>query len=252
MPGVALVLSGGGMFGAYQAGVWSELAGWFRPDMVVGASVGSLNGWAIAGEVPPGDLIASWLDPAREAPHQYRWPRSIYSGIIDSSSLESWIEDLHQRYRPRTRFGVALTRLWDFQPVWVEHPNVRWQHLAASCGVPVFLPQYHLDGRRYADGGLLTALPLWAAIEMGADRFVAVNLLADGCSPLLGTGAKILRRMARFDPPAAPLNLVDLSPRAALGEAKAMIEWSRPSIERWIEEGAAAARSKKHFIRDMF
>jgi predicted acylesterase/phospholipase RssA len=40
----ALVLSGGGMFGAWQAGAWSVLARHFQPDLVVGASAGSLNG----------------------------------------------------------------------------------------------------------------------------------------------------------------------------------------------------------------
>src|SRR5437667_282201 len=45
----ALVLSGGGMFGAWQAGAWKALASRFQPDLVVGASVGSLNGYAIAG-----------------------------------------------------------------------------------------------------------------------------------------------------------------------------------------------------------
>src|SRR6185436_480327 len=45
----ALVLSGGGMFGAYQAGVWAALHHSIQLDMVVGASIGCLNGWLIAG-----------------------------------------------------------------------------------------------------------------------------------------------------------------------------------------------------------
>ena len=44
----ALVLSAGGMFGAYQAGAWKALAPELSPDLVVGTSAGSLNGWAIA------------------------------------------------------------------------------------------------------------------------------------------------------------------------------------------------------------
>jgi len=48
----ALVLSGGGMFGAWQAGAWSALAPAFQPDVVVGASAGSLNGYAIAAVIP--------------------------------------------------------------------------------------------------------------------------------------------------------------------------------------------------------
>ena len=59
----ALVLSAGGMFGAYQAGAWRELSACFQPDMVVGTSVGALNGWVIAGGCPPEELIRFWADP---------------------------------------------------------------------------------------------------------------------------------------------------------------------------------------------
>lgn len=43
----ALVLSGGGGRGAYQAGVWAwlEQHDW-KPNLVVGSSVGTINGYA--------------------------------------------------------------------------------------------------------------------------------------------------------------------------------------------------------------
>ena len=59
----ALVLSGGGMFGAWQAGAGSILADHFAPDLIVGASVGSLNGYLIASGVTPGQLREYWLEP---------------------------------------------------------------------------------------------------------------------------------------------------------------------------------------------
>ena len=57
------MLSAGGMFGAYQAGVWKALSPVFRPDVVIGCSVGSINGWAIAGGISGDELIRTWLDP---------------------------------------------------------------------------------------------------------------------------------------------------------------------------------------------
>ena len=51
------------MFGAWQAGVWSGLAPEFQPDLIVGASVGSLNGYAIAGGVTPESLCEMWMRP---------------------------------------------------------------------------------------------------------------------------------------------------------------------------------------------
>jgi len=59
----ALVLSAGGLFGAYQAGVWAELENTLHPDLVVGASIGALNGWMIAGGASARELIDAWLEP---------------------------------------------------------------------------------------------------------------------------------------------------------------------------------------------
>ena len=44
-PRKALVLAGGGARGSYQVGVWRALTelGW-KPDLITGTSVGSLNG----------------------------------------------------------------------------------------------------------------------------------------------------------------------------------------------------------------
>ena len=41
----ALVLSAGGSFGAYQVGVWKELEKFFRPDIVIGTSIGAVLGY---------------------------------------------------------------------------------------------------------------------------------------------------------------------------------------------------------------
>ena len=51
------------MFGAWQAGAWRTLAPSFHPDLVVGASVGSLNGYAIASGWSPQELCEWWLGP---------------------------------------------------------------------------------------------------------------------------------------------------------------------------------------------
>ena len=60
-PKRALVLSGGGGRGAYQVGVYQYLAirNW-RPDIVVGTSIGSVNGAAIAGGLTPDELRDLW------------------------------------------------------------------------------------------------------------------------------------------------------------------------------------------------
>jgi predicted acylesterase/phospholipase RssA len=236
------------MFGAYQAGVWLALQEHFRPDLVVGASVGSLNGWAIAGGISGEDLAAHWRDERHGVPHRWRFPRSIYGGAIDAESLNGWIRDLHAAWTPQCPFGVALTGMWTFQPLLFTAPNVTWRHLAASCGVPLLLPQHRFDGRWYADGGLLAALPVWGAAQMGAERAVCVDLIG-GHSRALTFGARLLRSWARFDAtPPARLEVLDLSPPERLGPSAEMIVWRRDQIERWIEMGYRTALAKKHLL----
>jgi len=45
------------MFGAYQAGAWKVLSEQIEIDLVVGASVGAVNGWSIAGGCSADELI---------------------------------------------------------------------------------------------------------------------------------------------------------------------------------------------------
>jgi NTE family protein len=74
----ALVLSAGGMYGSYQAGAWKALAGVFQPDLIVGASIGAVNGWAIAGGCAPDELIRRWLnmEPARTSLRRFERQRN--------------------------------------------------------------------------------------------------------------------------------------------------------------------------------
>jgi predicted acylesterase/phospholipase RssA len=76
------------MYGAYQAGAWKALADAVHPDLVVGASIGAVNGWAIAGGCDPDELIERWLN-LEEAGH-YRWklPAGIFGGVLDAEPLQ--------------------------------------------------------------------------------------------------------------------------------------------------------------------
>jgi NTE family protein len=70
---IALVLSGGGARGAFQAGVWHTLytdeRGLRRlPDVISGTSAGALNGVLIAAGLNPGQILDFWLDLADRPP----------------------------------------------------------------------------------------------------------------------------------------------------------------------------------------
>ena len=113
----ALVLSGGGMFGAWQAGAWKAIADSFEPDLVVGASIGAVNGWAIAGGCPPDELIDAWLN--LKAAGRFRWqmPRGPFRGVLNSEPLLEAIRGIHSAYRPRTEFALVVTDLLKLRPM---------------------------------------------------------------------------------------------------------------------------------------
>src|SRR4051812_13840527 len=84
MQPIALVLAGGGARGAYEAGVLSVLLPALparqRPNLIVGASVGAVNGAYLAATLPEGD------DPALAAGREI-WENVRWSDVLATPSL---------------------------------------------------------------------------------------------------------------------------------------------------------------------
>lgn len=238
----ALVLSAGGMFGAYQAGAWRELSARFQPNLVVGASVGALNGWAIAGGCLPDELIRRWKDPSSGAFLKAQAPLRLWRGLFDDASFSNHVQEFFSSFTPRVPCGVVVTDLVRRSLRLIASPAITWQHLAASAAIPIGLPPVRIDGRWYADGGLLNPLPIWAAAEMGATRVVAVNALPVLSSRLLRAGARVLWFFSPRLPSPGSLEVVLIQPAGSLGTLTESIRWNPDTTQRWIEQGAEDAR----------
>ena len=214
------------MFGAWEVGVWKALRRHFQPECIVGASAGAWNGWLIASGCGADELAALWLDPSNAAimPH--------------AGALRDKARELFARFSPRIPFGLAVTELPRLRQRLVSDSDISWQHLAATCSIPLFFPPVRVGGARYVDGGLLGALPLWAAREMGATRAIAVNALGGAASPgLRAMGA--LRSLARpfAKPLPANLEILRIEPSEPLGSLRDAVRWSPANILRWIAQG---------------
>jgi NTE family protein len=247
------VLSAGGMFGAWQAGAWKTIADSFEPDLVVGASIGAVNGWAIAGGCPPDELIDAWLN--LEAAGRFRWqmPRGPFHGVLDSEPLLEVMRGIHSRYRPRTEFALVLTDLLKLRPRIVSHPEVSWEHLAASTALIGIYDQIKLEGRIYSDGGLLSALPIWAAAELGATHIVALDVLPESPGLVAKTFVRTMRMIAPFRPFVPPeIEVIRLSPPVLLGSTLDALRWKRENAEAWIQQGERAAATLKHLLPNCF
>jgi len=223
----ALVLSAGGMFAAWEVGVWKSLEGRWKPDLIVGASAGAWNGWAIAGGASSADLVAEWCDPLlaklmRLGLHA--------SGILSPEPLHQKARKLFDEYRPMLPFGLTMVEVPGLGLKLVRDGEITWQHLAATASIPFCFPPMKIGDRRYVDGGFRGSLPLWAAEEMGATRAIALNCLTTW--PF-----RLLRAVMQPRQASQALEVVRVEPSYPLGSIRDASVWDSENVRRWIELG---------------
>jgi NTE family protein len=218
----ALVLSGGGFFGAWQAGAWAALASRWRPELIVGVSVGSLNGYCIACGVTPETLRDLWR---RER-------------LVDLKELSGNLRDLTGRYSLQLDFTVVVTDLLRLKPRIYRGAQVTWRHLAASCAVPLAFRPVKIGGRLYVDGGLLNPLPTYAAVELGATEILALHALPEIPSWWLKPAVRAFRGVFGIRPPLPPnVQCTTIQPRRSLGSMHDALHWKLENVERWFRLG---------------
>lgn len=228
-----MVLSAGGMFGAWQAGVWRALAAHVKPDLIAGASAGALNGWAIAGGATPDELAAAWLDPEMADLIRLRAGRSPF----DPEPLRRAARTLVNRYPPRIPFATTLVEVPRMRLRVVRGEAMTWQHLVAACSIPVGFPPVRLDGHWYVDGGLLGPLPLWVAAKLGATRAIALDALPLAPSRILRGAVRVVRKLSQ--PPRTPAGfpVTLIRPSQRLGGVRDALYWKEDNVRRWLELG---------------
>ncbi len=223
----ALVLSAGGMFGAYQAGAWKTIERHLHPDLVIGASVGALNGWLIAGGCSGEELAGHWLDPSTASLMTLR----------NSKALSEKAEWLYRAYTPKIPFGLVVVQLPWFQTRLIRADGIQPRHLLATCSILFLLPTVKIAGTRFTDGGLLDALPVWAAAEMGATRIVAVHSLPKVSPWWIRAGFDAIRDLRGSPKLPGNLNITTISPSEPMGTARDALVWNPDNIRRWIDLG---------------
>lgn len=224
----ALVLSAGGMFAAWEVGVWKALRTRMPFDLVVGASAGAWNGWAIAGGCTPEELEQEWLDPRTARIMQ---PGLHRGGFLRPDAMHEKARELFDRFRPRMPFGLTVVELPRLKTLLVRDRDITWEHLAATASIPLCFPPMKIAGRRYSDGGFPgSALPLWAAEEMGATRAVAVLCLTT-------LPFRVMRHVLPSRKPTPALEVLRFEPSEPLGSLREAVMWSAENVRRWVELG---------------
>ena len=179
----AFVLAGGGSLGAVQVGMLKALvAHGVQADMVVGSSVGAINGAYFAGR-PTVEGIAAldqlWRGLRRNDifPLQWRtlarfiWRRDF---LVSTSGLLNLI-DQNVPYRnleeARLPIHIVTTNFLTGATV-VLSSGPASQAILASCAIPVAFSPVAVGSRHLADGGIASNTPIRTAIENGANRLI--------------------------------------------------------------------------------
>jgi len=184
----AFVLGGGGLRGAAEVGMIKALAETsIRPDLVVGTSIGSVNGAVVAsGPVEQTAVLLEqlWTHVAstgvlREGLFSrlatlVRHRTHLHSGSTLRSLIEDWlpITDFDEMHVP---FQCSAACIETSSEWWFDSGRLT-EAIMASCAVPGLLPPVEVDGRHFIDGGVVNSIPISRAIDLGATTIYVMHV----------------------------------------------------------------------------
>ncbi len=185
----AFVLGGGGVLGAAEVGMLRALfeAG-IVPDLVVGTSIGALNGSLVAARPEPevvDRLLGLWESAAagrevygdravRQLSRAVRTGTHLYSSEPLRRRLHEELGDLtfDQLSVPFQCCAASIERAAEH---WFTSGRVV-DAVMASAAVPGLLEPALVDGEHYLDGGIVNSIPVGRAAELGADRIFVLQV----------------------------------------------------------------------------
>src|SRR5579875_3171848 len=183
----AFVLGGGGVLGAHEVGMLQALAeAGITPDVVIGTSVGAINGAFVAAD-PAGAaerLAGLWQGPDLQ---------QAFSGNLlgRATTLARSRTNLHaiEPLRAMLERGLPVATFAELELPFhcvaasIERASAHWftsgalaPAVLASCAVPGLLPPVEVDGEHYFDGGLVHSIPVGKALELGASTIYVLHV----------------------------------------------------------------------------
>lgn len=181
----AVVLSGGGAKGGYQIGVWKVLRQMgFTPDIVVGTSVGALNGALMAlnnfdaaldiwENMSMDSVFQNFVNmsdeenPDREEYIKELAKEAIFKGGADYTPLQERVKSLMDEEKLRTspiRFGLVTTMFPKIKPVEVFIEDIpegkAADYVLASAAAFPFMKSYKIGDSSFVDGGYSDNMPV--------------------------------------------------------------------------------------------
>jgi NTE family protein len=188
-PQTAFVLGGGGNLGSIQVGQLRALMErGIKPDVVIGCSVGALNGAAVASEPTiegATKLAEFWRGLTREdifpSTKMGRGPW-LFMRNGTSAYSDSGLRNVIKRWNHIDRFEETTVPFWVVATA-LRSGVERWFHsgqlapaLLASTSLPGIFPPVDIDGDTYIDGGVVNNVPISKAIDLGCKRIYVLDV----------------------------------------------------------------------------
>jgi NTE family protein len=262
----AFVLAGGGSFGAVQAGMLQALtAHGVRPDLIIGSSVGAMNGAHYAG-VPTVEGAARLASIWRGLSRQDVFPFSLRTLL---SVL--WRRDFlisHEGLRKLVDDNLPYKNLEEAQiPIHIVTTNVvsgdsvvlsdgpATDAILASTSIPGAFEPIKYNGLYLADGAISNNTPIRTAIDKGATRLIILptGYACSSKEPPVGMLANVLHAITLLVARQMTSDLEDMEPEIdyvvvpplcpMIGTAYDFshtgehIERAAENTEKWIAQG---------------
>jgi NTE family protein len=186
----AFVLGGGGALGAVEVGMLRALfEQGITPDLVLGTSVGALNGALVARDPSPtvierltelwraaaDDSRAVYGDrPLRTVRRAVATGTNLYSAAPLRQRLDEELGDVTFEQLP-VRFQVCAASIERAAEHWFASGRVV-DAVVASAAVPGLLPPARVGDEHYLDGGIVNSIPVGRAVQLGATRIFVLQV----------------------------------------------------------------------------
>ena len=184
---LAFVLSGGGSLGSVQVGCIQALMEYgIFPDIIVGTSVGALNG-ALLAKNPTlegvTNLAKIWLSMGRHGPfrtsrvrvtlrllmgREYLYANDFLRKLVCQYIGDSAFEDL------QVPIVIVATNMETGEPAVLDRGSLELAVLA-STAIPGVFPPVQIEGVEYMDGGMMSYCGLGPAWDHDARRMVVIE-----------------------------------------------------------------------------
>lgn len=174
--------------GAHEVGMLRALLEHgVKPDLVVGTSIGALNGAGIAAEPSLSTvdrLETVWLNLGRDV----ILGNPLFSGAANLVRRRTYLhssrplQDLLERMLPAKTFE-ELQVPFHCVAANIERAAEHWfsegplvPAILASAAVPGVLPVVEINGEHFMDGGIVNSIPIERAIRLGATELYVLHV----------------------------------------------------------------------------